>query len=151
MLTSAGVPPSRLTAESADASGAPEERLRSGRAQAEHEGRVHGRELQLEPVPAGLDLGPAGLVVDPPLVRRPPLEVLDRVREVHALLRDLRFFQQAAEQPPGGPDERAPGLVLDVAGLFSDEQQPTDRSLSENGLRRPREERAARAVRRLPA
>ena len=83
--------------EHADASRATEERLRRGRTQTDDELGLDRRELELEPVPARLDLRPVGLVVDPPLPRRSPLEVLDGIRHVDAALVDPGLGKELGE------------------------------------------------------
>jgi hypothetical protein len=81
---------------------------------------------------------------------RPPLEVLDGVREVDTLPVDARARQGVVEHTPGWADERAPLDVLAIAGLLADEQNPrVRRALAENGLRRILPESAGTAVGRI--
>ena len=140
MVTMTGVPVSSVSTwpRSAPTRALPsEQRLRGGRAEADHELGSHGCELEPEPVAAGLDLRPARLVVDAPLsagTARAPLEVLHRIREVGVLRGYPHLLEHLAEQRPGRADEGLPGAVLDVTRLLADEHQRALRALAEDDL-----------------
>ena len=115
---------------------AAEERLRSGRAQADEDARLDDLELGVEPRPARRHLSPRRLLMDAPLAARLPLEVLDGVRHVHRSAVDPDFRERLVEHPAGGADERPALLVLLVARLLADEHRVgIARPLAEDGLR----------------
>ena len=62
----------RLAALARDAELPAEQRLGGGRAEADEHPRLDRRELAVEPRPAGVDLRPVRLLVDPPLAARRP-------------------------------------------------------------------------------
>src|SRR5205085_8990908 len=59
-------------------------------------------------------------LVDAALPARRPLEVLDRVRDVHGVTVDAGLLERVVEHPSGRPDERLALEVLPVARLLAD-------------------------------
>jgi hypothetical protein len=59
--------------------------------------------------------------MDATLAARFPFEMLHRVGDVNFFTIDPRFFQRAIHNFSGRTDERFPGNVLVIAGLFADE------------------------------
>src|SRR4051794_5472851 len=113
----------RLAALARNAEAPPEERLRRRRAEAHEHGRLHDRELRVEPRPARGDLRPSRLRVDPPLAARLPLEVLDDVRHVGARPVDPRLLERLVQKATRGTDEWMPFAVLPIARLLADEHE----------------------------
>ncbi len=120
--------------------------LSRGGSETDDERWANDRELEREPMAARAHLRPIRLVVNPSLPRRPPLEVLDGVRQVDVLLVDPSLAQKLAEEPPRGPDERPALAILDVTGLLADEHQLSQRALPEHRLRAELPELAATTV-----
>src|SRR5215208_162710 len=119
-----------------DAEVAPEQRLCSRRAEADHHARFDHAELRLEPRSARGDLRPVRLRVDPSLPPRGPLEVLDDVRHVRLRPIDACLVHRLIEQAPSWADERLPFAVLAVARLLADEHHlRLAATLAEDGLR----------------
>ena len=87
-----------------------EKRLCCDRAKTDQHARLDDRELGVEPRPAGSDLRPVRLLVDPPLPARPPFEVLDRVRDVDLRAIDPCVVERLVEEPPAGPTNGLPAL-----------------------------------------
>jgi hypothetical protein len=77
--------------------------------------------------------------------------VLDRVRQVHGLVRDADLLEELAQEAPRGADERPTLEVLRVARLLADEHQLARRTFAEDGLRPELPQLTAAALRRLPA
>jgi hypothetical protein len=74
--------------------------------------------------------------VDPALAAAHPLEVLDHVGHVHLVTVEAGLGHRPVEQRPGRADERAPGQVLAVPGLFAGHHDPGPaRAFAEHGLR----------------
>jgi hypothetical protein len=137
-------------AQHVDAGLPAEERLCGRRAEAYEKARADEGELEPEPVVARTDLRPVRRVVDPAGATRPPLEVLDGVRDVEPPLVETDLGQDLAQEHPGGADEGSSLLVLHVARLLADEHQAgAGRPLAEDGLRPVSMEIAASAVHRF--
>jgi hypothetical protein len=113
----------RNTALARDPELAPEQRLRSGRPEADEHPRLNSLELGFEPRLAGRDLRPVRLLMDAALPPCDPLEVLDDVGQIDMLAVDPSVCERLVEELPGGADERVVQLVLLVAGLFADEHR----------------------------
>src|SRR5205823_5881803 len=109
-----------LAAMLRDAELAAEERLRGGRAETGEHLRLYDLDLRLEPRMARGDLLGARALVDAALPARRPLEVLDRIRDVHRLAVDAGLLERVVEDAAGGTDERFALEVLAVARLLSD-------------------------------
>src|SRR4051812_29150411 len=125
-----------LAAILCDAERRTEERLRRGRTERDDQIGLHELQLEPEPVLARGHLGAIRFLVDAPLSLRRPLEVLHRVRHVHALPIDARFDQRFVEEVPGWPDERLADLVLLITGLLAHEHDVRGAwSLAEDRLR----------------
>src|SRR4051812_42813539 len=106
--------------------------------------------LMLDPPAARLDLARAGLAVDALLAARLEFEVLHGVGHVDRGTVDPRLFERRIKQPTRGPDERAPGDVLLVAGLLADEHdRSVERTFAEHRLRRMLVKVAALAFARI--
>jgi hypothetical protein len=112
-----------LAALTRDAERAPEECLSRRRAEAHEHVRFDSRKLAIEPGPAGADLLGVRLLVDPPLSPRPPLEVLDDVRDVNLVAVDPCSLERTVQQLSRRADERPPLDVLAVAWLLADQHQ----------------------------
>jgi hypothetical protein len=126
----------RLAAVLRHPEAAPEERLSRRRAERNEHVRSDESQLGVEPRPARGELRRVGLVVDPALAARLPLEVLDRVRDVHLTAIDAGFLECFVEHAAGGPDERMTGDVFLVTGLLADEHYLRRcRAFTEHGLR----------------
>jgi hypothetical protein len=109
--------------------------LNGGRTETNEDLRVDDVELGLQPGRARLDLLGPGLLVDPPLPLRLPLEVLDDVGHVGVAALDPRLLQRLVEDPAGWPDEGVALDVLPVTRLLPDQHQPgTLQPLAEDGL-----------------
>src|SRR5690242_7301963 len=93
-----------------------DQRLRRGRAETDDGGRPEHRKLCVEPRPAGGELAPARLLMDPALATRPPLEVFDRVRDVREIAIDARLVEEGVEQASGRPHEGPALVILAIAG-----------------------------------
>lgn len=64
-----------------------------------------------------------------------PLEMLDRIRDVHVFAVDPRRVEGVVEQSSGGSDERLASLVLRVPRLLThDHDVRGARSFAEDGL-----------------
>jgi hypothetical protein len=125
-----------------------EQRLPGRRAEHDDHLRVDELELGVEPLLARHDLPPVRLVVEAALAACLPLEVLDRVREIHVAPLDLRVGERLVEDASGRSDERVAGEVLAVAGLLAHQHHAgRRRAFPEHGLRRPTVEIAGFAVR----
>src|SRR5436190_90275 len=113
----------QLAAMLGDAELAAEQRLGCRRAEQDEDARLHHLELRLEPGPAGRHLGPVGLLVDPALAARLPLEMLDGVRHIDARAVDSGRLERLVEDPARRAHERLAGAVLLIARLFADEDR----------------------------
>src|SRR4051794_36140937 len=126
-----------------------EQRLRGGGAEADEDLRLHDCQFLVEPRMAGGDLGPRGLLVDAALAAGGPLEVLHGVRDVSGRAVDAGLLERLVEHAAGRADEGLPRLVLLVAGLLADEDDPgAGRALAEDDLRPGLPEGAGAALRR---
>ena len=97
--------------------------------------RLEQRELGDQPRPAGGDVRRPGRLVDAPLAAQLEPEMLDRVGDVDVGRVDAGVVDRLAQQPAGRADERQALLVLDVAGLLADEDDPGVRgAAAEDGL-----------------
>src|SRR5919201_1906907 len=110
-----------LTTLGADPEIATEQGLGCGRPQADDYAGPDHRQLGVEPRPAGLDLGRIGLLMEPFLAARLPLEVFDRVGHVDQGPVDAGLLEGAIQKAPGWADERFALDVLAIAGLLSNE------------------------------
>ncbi len=98
-------------------------------------------EFAHQPSMARFHFGAVRRVVDATLPTRVPLEVLDRVGDVHIAARNAGLLEGIVEHSACRPDERRTFLVLLVAGLFTDqEEMSADRAIAEHGLGRSRVE-----------
>lgn len=120
------------------AEGGAKERLRRRRAEAEDDARFDEGDLGLEPRQAGADLGSARRLVSAPRTARVPrpFEMFYGVREIDVLAIDPRALEGSVENSPRGAHEGTALPVLDVPGLFADDEQIGPRgTLPEDGLR----------------
>src|SRR4051812_32985784 len=121
--------------------------LRGGRAETREHLWLHHFEFRLEPRVARGDLLGARAFVDAAFPAWRPLEVLDRVRDVHGVAVDAGLLQGLVEQTTGGTDERAALEVLPVARLLADHHDLRARTpLAEHGLGRVAEQIASLAA-----
>ena len=88
----------RLAALPRDAKLPAEQRLGSGRAEADEHPRLDRRELAFQPRPAGLDLGPRSASGGCGACRARPLEVLDHVGDVDRLAVDAGVDERLVEE-----------------------------------------------------
>src|SRR4029079_9794972 len=141
-----------LAALLGDPKPATHDRLGGCCAETDEQVRPDDLELQVEPGPAGANLGRVGSFVESPLAAGPPLEVLDDVADEDPLAVDARFGQGVVEDSPGWTHERPAREGLTVARLPAHEHQRSrSGALAEDGLRRPLPEVACLAARRRPA
>ena len=95
-------------------------------------------QLQLDPRPAGPDVGGGGSLVEPPLSARAPAEVLHDIRDEDLLAIDAGRFERLVEDASGRSDEDVTVDVLAIARLLAREEEPgIPWPLAEDGLCRP--------------
>jgi hypothetical protein len=136
-----------LTAMPGHAEVLAEQRLRRGRAEADDQTRAHRLDLGVQPGAARGDLQPLGLGVDPALAARCPLEMLDRVGDVHASAVDAGSLEAIVEDSARRPDEWAALTVLAVAGLLADQHdRRVGGTVAEHRLRPVQDQVAGRAA-----
>src|SRR5690348_11146255 len=124
--------------------------LARDRPEQDHEPGPDDLEFRGQPVPAGPDLRPARTLVNPALTALGPLEVLDRVGQVHAVAAEAGFGQRPVEDPARRAGERTALLVLLVAWLLSHQRDfCVGRAFAEDGPRRALVQAAPRAALRL--
>ncbi|MDX6573903.1 MAG: hypothetical protein QOC86_3059 [Gaiellales bacterium] len=112
-----------LAATLGDPEIAPDDRLgRRGTEQDQQIG-LDDLHLEVEPRPAGPDLGCVRALVKAPLAAGPPLEVLDHVADEDALSVNARLIEGRVEEAAGRPDEWPTLEVLPVARLLADEHE----------------------------
>ena len=80
-----------------DAKAATEQRLRSGCAEADDEGRVDGFHFGVKPGAAGGNFASAGLLVNAAFAARLPLEMFDGIGDVDEAAVDAGFNETAVE------------------------------------------------------
>src|SRR5690606_36878701 len=85
--------------------------------------RLHRGDLGAQPAIAGVDLPLSRRLVNAPLAARLPLEVLDRIGDVHLLARNASLVERAIQQCAGWTDEGMALLVFLVAWLLAHEHQ----------------------------
>src|SRR5262249_36050955 len=102
--------------------------LSSGGAKGDYHFRFDGRDLGLEPRPAGLNFPFFGLLVNASFAAELPLEVLYDIGNVDLPAINAGLFQRLIEQSAGRPYERPALEILFVTWLFADEYQPGVRS-----------------------
>lgn len=138
----------QLAALARDAKTGPEDRLRRGCAETDEDARPNDAQFRLEPGPASGKVTRAWFLVDAPFAARFPFEVLDRVGDVNRVAIDPRFLERAVENIPGRPDERFPGQIFSIAGLFAEQHESRAfAAFAEHGLGRIFVKRAGGAMR----
>jgi len=93
----------------ADAERRAPERLTGDGPQRDHDVRLDLLEFGGEPHVTCTDLGAVRAIVDASLATRRPLEVFDRVRDIHRAAVDRRGLEGVVEHPSRGADEGCPG------------------------------------------
>src|SRR5690606_33385494 len=89
-----------------------------------------------------------GLLVNPTLAPRFPLEVLDGIGDVGRNLVKPGLLQRLIQQAAGRPDKGLALDILDIAGLFADEhERRAGAAFAEDGLRAASPELASAAAR----
>src|SRR5438093_10521924 len=115
---------------------ASQERLGRRGAEADDGARLDELDLDIQPGAAGRNLGRVGLLMNPALAARLPLEVLHDVGDVDRSAIDARSFERAIEQLACGADEWTPGEIFGVARLLAHQHQlGLTRAFAEDGLR----------------
>src|SRR5581483_136247 len=128
----------KLTAIDRDAEVTAQERLRSGRAKADHKLRSHYLQFGFEPRPAGGNLDCVRFGMNAALAALRPLEVLYGISDVNFFAVQARFFHCFAQQASGRTDKRVAFAVFFIARLLSHHDDlGVRRSFSEHDLRRP--------------
>ena len=108
----------KLAAMLRDAKVAPEQGLRRGRSEANHNPRLKDRDFRIQPWTAGGNLSGIGLFVNTALASRLPFEVFDRIGHINFRSIDSCFHQSFVEQCSGGTDKWLALEVFLVPGLF---------------------------------
>src|SRR5438876_77665 len=103
---------------------AAEQRLGRGSSQQNEVLWLDRGDLGIERWPAGIDLGGVGLLMQPALALRLPLEVLDGVRDIHLAPVDSRRLECVIEHAAGGSDEGLAFPIFAIAGLLAHEHHP---------------------------
>ena len=101
-----------LAAMPGDAECRAEQRLRRGGTEADDRQRLDQRDLGIEPRPAGRDLARFRFLVDAPLAARLPSEMLHHIGDVYLRAIDAGRVERAIEQPPAGPTNGWPAVLL---------------------------------------
>lgn len=112
-----------LAAMAAYAEVFPEKRTSGGSAQTNKHGWCDNGEFFVEPRATGANLRISRLFVNAPLpaLCGRPLEVLDRIGEVHIGAVDPSFSQGQIQNPSRRPYERAPLAIFDIPRLLADQ------------------------------
>jgi hypothetical protein len=110
----------QLTVALSDLEGAPKQALCRNGAEADDEFRVQCFQFGVQPWPAGTNLFDARLLMYPQFAARLPLEVFDRIGDVHLIAVYASLFEALVEQFAGRTHERTALLILVIAGLFTD-------------------------------
>src|SRR5207248_11187039 len=111
-----------LTAREARSKVATVEALGSRRAGEHEDRRLDGRNLSSEPGPAGADLRRIGLLVESTFALGFPLEVLDRIGDIHTRSVDSGSGEGLVEQAACRANERFALDVFPVTRLLADKQ-----------------------------
>src|SRR5262249_52620448 len=128
------------------------QRARRGRSQAHDQLRRDGADLPFQPLIACRQLLLRRGLVHAPLAARLPFEMLDGVGDIRSAAVDVCLFHRAIQYAASRTDERPPGFVFFVAGLFSHEDDSgMIAAFPENRLRRMGPERAGTTARSLLA
>ena len=142
--------PHHLSTLFGDTEGAPQQRTRRGRAQADHDLWSDGFHLRQQPGTTGADLVGVWFFVEAPLapsLGRLPLEVLDRVGDVRSSALDLRRLERLVQQPSRRAHEGQSSPILLVARLLTDQHERRVRvPRAEHGLGRTLPEGAGPTV-----
>jgi hypothetical protein len=99
----------------------------SGRAQGDHDVRLHDGELVVEPPAAGVDLARVRLLVDAPLALRLELEMLHRIGDENLASVDAGIGERAVKDAARRPHEWLAGPIFLVTRLLAHQHQPRAR------------------------
>ncbi len=100
-----------------------EQALRRSRTQTDNKLRSNGVNLRFQPWPASCYLQRIRFLMQPNLTARFPLEMLNRVGNVHFTPINARGFEALIKKLAGRSDKRLPLLVFAIAGLFAHQEK----------------------------